>query len=50
MISQYGWKIILMLRIWWKKIRKIDFYFFSLEEIRKKIINILDKYLQGKII
>jgi hypothetical protein len=31
-----------------EEIRKIDFYFFSLDEIRKKIVNILDKYLQGK--
>lgn len=31
-----------------EKIREIDFYFFSLGEIRKKIISILDEYLQGK--
>ena len=31
-----------------EEIRKIDFYFFNLEEIRKKIIHILDEYLQGK--
>jgi hypothetical protein len=31
-----------------EEIRKIDFYFFSLDEIRKKIIHILDEYLQGK--
>ena len=31
-----------------EEIREIDFYFFSLDEIRKKIIHILDKYLQGK--
>lgn len=30
-----------------KKIRDIDFYFFALGEIRKKIIHILDEYLQG---
>jgi len=29
-----------------EKIRAIDFYFFSLEEIRKKIIHILDDHLQ----
>lgn len=29
-----------------KKIRDIDFYFFSLEEIRKKLINILEKELK----
>ena len=31
-----------------ERIREIDFYFFSLGEIRRKIINILDEYLKGK--